>query len=102
MTKVRRLAAGCACLAVLAVLGSRPWGDGGGPAGKPSLLPGDGSSPAAAPEDPEAALARTKFAAGGVVTYRPAEGKDGALFFALQLQPKLAAGPRRPRDVAVV
>src|SRR5205085_179969 len=49
--------------------------------------------------DPEAALAASRFAAGGVVSYLPEKGDP---YFALQLQPKLDPTPRRPRDVLVV
>src|SRR5438034_740921 len=98
MTNVRRLLAVAAGLAVAAFLSSRLWGEpANGKAGK-SILPGDGNRPAAA-ADPEAALAQSRFAQGGVLTYRPVEGAN---YFALQLQPKLDPVPRRPRDVLIL
>jgi tetratricopeptide (TPR) repeat protein len=101
MTKVRRLTAVLAGLALTAVLSSQLWGDG--PTGRkdrPPLLPGDGTRLAGdQAADPESALARSKFGQGGVVTYKPAQGEP---FFALQLQPKLQPTPRRPRDYLVL
>jgi hypothetical protein len=101
MTKLRRLTAVLGGLAVAAVLSSRLLGDD--PAGRnarPALLPGDGTRRADdQAADTESALARSRFSQGGVVTYQPAQG---ARYFALQLQPKLDAVPRRPRDTLVL
>ncbi len=97
MMKVRRLAAVLGGLAVTAVLSSNLWGDPTPRKDRAATLPGEDRRPNQ-PTD-EAALARTKFEAGGVVTYRP---EKGDLFFALQLQPRLQPVPRRPRDLVVL
>jgi tetratricopeptide (TPR) repeat protein len=101
MTKVRRLAAVLAGLAVAAVISSQLWGQN--PTGRkdrPALLPNDGTRLAGEnAADPESALARSKFTQGGVVTYQPAQGDP---LFALQLKPKLEPTPRRPRDYLVL
>src|SRR6516225_1778369 len=97
MTNVRRLLFVAAGLAVTALLASRLLGDNPrGRKDRPPLLPDGGTRPAAEQAaDPEAALARSKFSQGGVVTYRPAQGNA---YFALQLRPKLDPTPRRPRN----
>src|SRR5207253_1048934 len=46
-----------------------------------------------------AEAADSRFTAAGVVTYQPV---NGDLYFALQLQPKLEAVPRRPRDILIM
>lgn len=53
----------------------------------------------AAEQDLAEALARSKFAEYGVVTYRTQKGET---LFALQVQPKLEPMPARPRDILVL
>src|SRR5437868_3266791 len=99
MTSVRRLLAVASGLAVTAVLSSQLWGEPGGGQVRKSVLPGDGSRAADKGADPEAALARSKFDQGGVLTYQPVEGD---WYFAENLQPNLDPVPRRPRDFVIL
>jgi hypothetical protein len=100
MTYVRRLRAVGAILALAAVLTtSHVWGD---PANKTSEKRRVGSkrtTPAKADQDFVEDLASSKFAKGGVLTYRTT---GGDVLFALQLKPKLEPAPSRPRDYLVM
>ncbi len=71
MTNARRLVVAVGGLALTAMLCTQLWGDDKGSKDRRRILPETGSRPAAKAADPEAALARSKFAEGGVVTYRP-------------------------------
>jgi hypothetical protein len=102
MTRVRRLLAVAALLAVSAVLtSSRSWGDPGDRKDRARLLPDAAARPAAAaaPADAEAALALAKFARGGVVTYQTT---DGDTLFAAQVKPALEPVKPRPRDYLIM
>ena len=98
MTRVRRLTALLAALVGIAVLSSASsWGDNTKQAERGALLPRDSIKPASpevkAVADAETALARSKFAEAPLLTYQPTAGDP---YFALQVKPKLTAGPRRP------
>src|SRR5688572_8387290 len=100
MTEVRRLKAVSALLALAAILTcSHVWGEA---LNKPSTRPSRGGTvlaPAHADGLDEGELVQSKFARGGMLTYRTTEGD---LLFALQLKPRLEAVPARPRDYLVM
>jgi tetratricopeptide (TPR) repeat protein len=64
-------------------------------------LPDDGRGPAAkqAADDAEAALIKSKFDQGGVLTYQPLQGEQ---LFAWQLKPDLGQPVPRPRDLLIM
>ena len=94
MTKVRRLRAVIALLGLSALFSSaRLWGEPSDRKDRAKVLPD--SNRLTKSGDPEAALAASRIAKGGVLTYRP---QDGDPFFALQLKPTLDTVPPRPRD----
>jgi hypothetical protein len=100
MTRIRRLLAVTAILALTAVFtSSHLWGDSGSkPRTRPPIPGGK-----IAPDTPAASLgedlASSKFAKGGVLTYRT---KHGDTLFALQLKPQLDRVPDRPRDYLIL
>src|SRR5438309_2288980 len=97
MTYVRRLRAVGAALALMAVITtSHVWGDPAKPSAKRLA---SAATPDPVEEDVSYDLANTKFAAGGVLTYRTTGGE---LLFSLQLKAKLEAGKERPRDYLVM
>jgi hypothetical protein len=103
MTTVRRLLAVAAILALAAIsTRSLIWG---GPAvntkDRGLRFPADGSKPAYHKNDTdfEQDLTRAKFDGQNLVVY-PAP--DKGLLWALQVRPKLADAPRRPRDILLM
>src|SRR5207302_11503185 len=73
---------------------ARLWGEPSDRKDRGKVLPPD-SSKLTKGGDPEASLAASRIAKGGVLTYRPQEGDP---LFALQVKPVLDAVPPRPRD----
>ena len=100
MTRVRRLEAVCAVLAVLAGFSAHHvWGDSA--AKQPVRVVGSGSQ--SSPDDTDRSLAeelaQSKFSRGGVITYRT---RNDETIFALGLKPQLDPAPARPRDILVM
>src|ERR1043166_6177256 len=96
MTNVRRFIAVMAFLALAVSISTSLQGQSGK---KPAV---NGSPPQATPAQQVSDLAdatESRFPAAGVITYQPV---NGDLYFALQVQPKLEATPRRPRDILVM
>src|SRR5437588_12850710 len=98
MTKVWRL------LVVSAVLGltaSFSFSHVRGEAGNkvPERVIATGSQSADTPDRLAEDLAQSKFANGGVVTYRTSKGDT---LFALAVKPRLDAVPARPRDYLIL
>ena len=103
MTRSIRLGAiGMVLAAAAAITSSHLWGDPGQAKknGQP-LLPSDSNQTASnqASRDSENALAQSKFAIGGVVTYQPLEGEQ---LFAWQVKPNLGKAVGRPRDTLIM
>src|SRR5436305_2103326 len=94
MTKMRRLLAIAAGIAVIAVIASSQLqGQSGGktaPVIRP-VVPAD--------RNVERELADSKFAKGGILTYETLKGET---LFAYQLKPQLPTTPRRKRDIVIV
>ncbi len=101
MTKMRRLVAVGAFLALVALVSSPLLGEpeskigGPGPSGTSAQLSRPAAPSAAPADDP----VPSRFDDAGALTYQPIKGDA---FFALQLQPKLPAAPARPRDYLIM
>src|SRR5437868_4837489 len=100
MTSVRRLKIAGGLLALTAVITtSHLWGDSARQSprkGQPRVRT---YTPDKGDEGFTDDLADSKFAKGGLFTYRTTEGD---LLFALSLKPKLEAGADRPTDYAIM
>src|ERR1019366_105657 len=98
MTNVRRFLAVMAFLGLAAYVSSTLLGQPGKKAGPV----GSGTTPQVTPADNVSQLAdasESRFAQPGTITYQPLQG---ALYFAMQIKPKLEPTPRRPRDILIM
>ncbi|HMC88712.1 MAG TPA: vWA domain-containing protein, partial [Gemmataceae bacterium] len=96
----RRLKVVGGFLALVAIITtSHLWGDPAKPVHGKRLGRAHNHAPDLADEGFTDDLAESKFAKGGMVTYRTSAGDS---LFALQIKPKLEAAPDRPRDYAIV
>ena len=95
MTYVRRLKVVGVVLTLVAIITtSHLWGEPAKPVHGKRLARAHNHAPDLADEGFTDDLAESKFAKGGMVTYRTSEGDS---LFAVQIKPKLEAAPDRPR-----
>jgi tetratricopeptide (TPR) repeat protein len=100
MTSVRRLILAGAFIALAAVLiNAHLWGEPSKKAPDPWRFNGRRHALAKAEENFAEDLANSKFARGGLLTYKTTAGD---IMFALQIKPKLDPAPARPRDILVM
>jgi hypothetical protein len=95
MTGMRRLLAVTAFLGLAVILSSATQG-------QPGKKSGTGTTPQLTPSREVSLLAESgdsRFTQPGVQVYQPVKGDP---YFALQVQPKLAAQPARPRDILIM
>jgi tetratricopeptide (TPR) repeat protein len=99
MTTIRRLVALCAVLSLAVVYTCADVWGGNDEKSKQDRRLSTGKSTGRDESNFTEELAASKFAGGGMLTYRT---RDGAQLFALQIKPEIGSLPPRPRDYLVM